>query len=240
MNKNVLILGGNSDIGKACAQRFYEAGFSVTLASRNTSEIKSYCEQNKMTAQVVAFDALSYDTHQSFYDSLSTKPNVVICAFGYLGENAATLLDFKEAEKVLDTNFKGAVSILNIIAQDFRQKKMGTIIGISSVAADRGKSSSVIYSAAKAGFDAYINGLRNLLYADNVHLITVRPGYVKTKMIAEMDTPAALTATPEQIAQKIFKAYQKTRNIVYSDFKWWSIMQVIKFIPEFIFKRLKL
>jgi len=240
MSKNVLILGGNSDIGKACAQQFYKHGFSITLASRNTSEIKRYCEQKKIIADVLVFDALLYDTHQPFYDELSLKPDVVICAFGYLTENDLAITDFNITEKVLDTNFKGVVSILNVVVKDFQQKKEGTIIGISSVAADRGRASNLIYGAAKAGFDAYINGLRNLLYASQVHVITVRPGYVQTKMIADMETPKVLTSSPEQIAQKIIKAHQKKRNIVYSNFKWWSIMQVIKAIPEFIFKRLNL
>lgn len=241
MSKNLLILGGNSDIAKACAKLYVDKGFSITLASRNTIELESFCEQNKIEADVLHFDALAYTTHQSFYDSLPIKPQVVICAFGYLIENDKSIQNFNEAEKVIDTNFKGAVSILNIIAKKkFQEKGEGTIIGISSVAADRGRASNLIYGAAKAGFDAYLSGLRNLMSPFGINVITVKPGFVATKMIAKHPTPAILTATADETAKKIYSAYTNKRNIVYSNLKWRLIMLIIQSIPERIFKKLKL
>jgi short-subunit dehydrogenase len=240
MSKNILILGGNSDIAKACAKLYAVKGFSITLASRNTVALKSFCEQNKIEAEVLLFDALAYTTHQSFYNLLPIKPQIVICAFGYLVENNESINNFNEAEKVIDTNFKGAVSILNIISKDFKQRKNGTIIGISSVAADRGRASNLIYGAAKAGFDAYLSGLRNLMSPFGINVITVKPGFVATKMIANHPTPAILTATADETAKKIHSAYTNKRNIVYSNLKWRLIMLVIQSIPERIFKKLKL
>jgi short-subunit dehydrogenase len=240
MSKNLLILGGNSDIAKACAKLYVKKGFSITLASRNTVELKCFCKQNKIQANVLPFDALAYTTHQSFYDLLPIKPQIVICAFGYLVENNESINNFNEAEKVIDTNFKGAISILNIISKDFKQRKNGTIIGISSVAADRGRASNLIYGAAKAGFDAYLSGLRNLMSPFGINVITVKPGFVATKMIANHPTPAILTATADETAKKIHSAYTNKRNIVYSNLKWRLIMLVIQSIPERIFKRLKL
>jgi len=240
MNKNVLILGGNSDIAKACAKTFFAKGCTITLASRNVTELTNFCEHEKVNAEIVSFDALDYNTHQSLYNSLSTTPQIVICAFGYLVENNESFTNFNEAEKVIDTNFKGAVSILNIIAKDFQEKKQGTIIGISSVAADRGRASNLIYGAAKAGFDAYLSGLRNLMQPSGVKVITIKPGFVATKMIAKHPTPSVLTATADETAKKIYSAYKNNRNIVYSNFKWRLIMLVIQSIPERIFKKLKL
>ena len=240
MSKNLLILGGNSDIAKACAKLYATKGFSITLASRNTVALKSFCEQNKIEAEVLLFDALAYTTHQSFYNLLPIKPQIVICAFGYLVENNESINNFNEAEKVIDTNFKGAVSILNIISKDFKQRKNGTIIGISSVAADRGRASNLIYGAAKSGFDAYLSGLRNLMSPFGINVITVKPGFVATKMIANHPTPAILTATADETAKKIHSAYTNKRNIVYSNLKWRLIMLVIQSIPERIFKKLKL
>jgi decaprenylphospho-beta-D-erythro-pentofuranosid-2-ulose 2-reductase len=240
MNKNVLILGGNSDIAKACAKLYTTKGFTITLASRNTTELKNFCNQNKIEAEVLPFDALAYHTHQLFYDSLPQKPLIVICAFGYLVENDKSIQNFNEAEQVIDTNFKGAVSILNIISKDFQEKGEGTIIGISSVAADRGRASNLIYGAAKAGFDAYLSGLRNLMHPFGVNVITIKPGFVATKMIANHPTPAILTASADETAVKIYSAYKNKRNIVYSNLKWRLIMLIIQSIPERIFKKLKL
>lgn len=240
MSDNILILGGNSDIAKACVSLFYRKGFSITLAGRNIDEITSYCKEHEIEATIIYFDALDYESHNSFYEKLAIKPTVVLCAFGYLTENLNSYKNFNEAEKTIDTNFKGSVSILNIIAQDFQQKKAGNIIGISSVAADRGRASNLIYCASKAGFESYLSGLRNMMSPYNVKVITVKPGFVKTKMLAGLETSPLLTSTPEQVAKKIYKSYKQKRNIVYGDAKWRIIMIIIKAIPERIFKNLNL
>ena len=240
MNKNVLILGANSDIAKACALLFNQKGFSITLASRDIEALRTFNTQEKFNADITFFDALDFISHPSFYQSLTIRPDVVICAFGYLTENMNAFTHFEEAEKVMDTNFKGAVSILNLISQDMKERKEGCIIGMSSVAADRGRASNLIYSAAKAGFDAYLSGLRNMMNPYGVKVITIKPGFVATKMIAQHPTPSFLTSSPQALALKIYRTYQQNRNIVYSNIKWRTIMLVIQSIPERIFKKLKL
>ena len=100
---------------------------------------------------------------------------------GYLGEQKVSELSFKETQIVIDSNYTGNVSILNIIANDFEKRGHGFICGVSSVAADRGRKSNYIYGSAKAGFTAYLSGLRNRLYNAKVHVLTVHPGFVATK-----------------------------------------------------------
>jgi short-subunit dehydrogenase len=120
------------------------------------------------------------------------------------------------------------------------QRGSGTIIGISSVAGDRGRSTNYIYGSAKAGFTAFLSGLRNRLISKGVRVITIKPGFVRTRMTEGLDLPAILTATPEELAGAIRRAHKKGRLIIYHRFVWRLIMLVINNLPECIFARLKL
>ena len=241
---NVLILGATSDVAQALAQKFGSQGFSITLAARNSARladsVKDLQIRTGATVETVEFDALDYASHANFYNALPTKPDVVISVFGYLGDQKVSQTDFAEAQKVIASNYTGAVSILNIVANDFEQRKSGTIIGISSVAGDRGRQSNYIYGSAKAAFTAYLSGLRNRMVKSKVHVITVKPGFIRTKMTAGMPLPAPVTAKPTQVANDIFKAYQKQSNVVYTLWMWRFIMMIIRHIPEGIFKGLNM
>ena len=146
----------------------------------------------------------------------------------------------KAAQQVLTINFNGAVNILEIIARDFEQRQKGAIIGISSVAGDRGRASNCIYGAAKAGFTAYLSGLRNRLTTSNIRVVTILPGFVDTKMTAHLELPQALLAKPEEVAKRVMKGYKGSKDVLYVKPIWKWIMLIIKLLPEFIFKRLKL
>ena len=114
------------------------------------------------------------------------------------------------------------------------------IVGISSVAGDRGRGSNYIYGSAKAGFTAYLAGLRNRLAGEGVHVLTVKPGFVATAMTEGLDLPAPLTAQPEELGAAVLRAVAKKRNVIYTRPVWRLIMGVIRAIPEPIFKKLSL
>lgn len=242
--KRVLILGATSDIAKALAHEFAGQGYDLVLAARNSDRLVEVLSDIKIRHAVdvesVEFDALDYAGHAYFYDALTPKPEVAICVFGYLGDQERAQSDFSEAELVINSNYTGTVSILNIIANDFERRKSGTIIGISSVAGDRGRQSNYIYGSAKAAFTTYLSGLRNRLARAGVHVITVKPGFVRTKMTAKLPLPNLVTAQPEQVAGDIFRAYRAGSNQVYTLWMWQYIMLIIRHIPEAIFKRLSL
>jgi short-subunit dehydrogenase len=239
-----LILGATSDIAIALAHQFASRGFDLTLAARNVERLESVVPdleiRHNVKVEAVEFDALDFATHASFYDNLAEKPNAAICVFGYLGDQAKAQQDFCEAERIIDTNYTGAVSILNIIANDFEQRRSGTIIGISSVAGDRGRQSNYLYGSAKAALTAYLSGLRNRLARSNVHVVTVKPGFVRTKMTSGLALPGPLTAKPERVAADIFEAYQKRGDQLYTLWLWRYLMFIIRNIPEPVFKRLRL
>lgn len=240
----VLILGAASDMAVAIAKKFASKGFDVQLAARNVQRLQPLkadlgVRYNK-SCELLEFDALNFQSHASFFNNLSQKPAVAICVFGYLGENEVAMNSWAETEKIIHTNYTGAVSILNVIGQYFASQKKGTIVGISSVAGERGRQSNYMYGSAKAGFTAYLSGLRNRLFREGVHVVSVQPGFVYTRMTENLPLPALLTAKPEDVAQCIYQAVEKKKNVVYVKWFWRWIMLIIKSIPEFLFKKLKL
>ncbi len=241
---NILILGATSDIAIEVAKRFARNGDNLQLAARNIEgllRIKNDIEiKHQVAVDTLEFDARKFESHSTFYNSLFSIPDVVVVAFGFLGSHDTAIHDWHQCHEIIEANYTGAVSILNIIADDFEKRKQGTIVGISSVAGDRGRMSNYLYGSAKAGLTAYLSGLRNRLHDAGVHVLTVKPGFVRTKMTEGLPLPKPLTATAEQVAQVIIKAVSKKRNTVYVLPIWFVIMSVIKNIPEFIFKKLKL
>lgn len=240
----VLILGAGSDIAVAIARKFAAAHYNIQLAARHTSALLPLQQDLQIrygiTATVHTFDATDYTAHTSFYTHLPVVPDITVCVFGYLGDQAVAEKNWQEAAAIINTNYTGAVSILNTIAENYATRKAGTIIGISSVAGERGRQSNYIYGSAKAGFTAYLSGLRNRLFRSGVHVMSVQPGFVNTRMTQHLTLPPLLTAQPEQVATAVFRAAQKKKNVLYVKWHWKYIMLIIKLIPEGVFKKLKL
>lgn len=242
--KRALILGGASDIGFAIANVFAKNQYSIILAGRNEEALRRNARDIHIKYNVKTesrlFDANDFSTHKPFWKSIEKKPVVTACVFGYLGDQNKAEYDPEEALKIISTNYSSAVAILNLIAEEYLHQRSGTIIGISSVAGDRGRQSNYIYGSAKSALTTYLQGLRNHLYPENVHVMTVIAGFVNTKMTAHLHLPRLLTATPGQVADKIFKAYRKKKNVIYVKWIWRYIMLIIKIIPESMFKKMKM
>jgi len=240
----ILILGATSGIARAVAKRFAAEGFNLYLAGRELDVLEREAEDLKIRysidAKAMVFDVLNHQEHKAFYEGLQPKPSGLVCAVGYLGDQKAAERQFEEASKIISTNFSGIVSAINIVASDFERRKEGFIIGISSVAGDRGRSSNYLYGSAKAGMTAYLSGLRGRMSRVNVQVITVKPGYVRTVMTEGLKLPELLMAEPEQVAEDIYNALEKNRHEIYTKWFWKYIMLIIKSIPERFFKRMDL
>ena len=223
---HILILGANSDLGKSLADRYEAQGDTVYKAGRQNCEF--------------LFESANYEAHASFYDQFDPKPNGVVYVIGYMGDQSTSEKSFEETQKVVEANYLGALSILNIVANNMEARGEGFIVGISSVSGNRGRSSNYIYGSAKAGFTAYLSGLRNRLSRSGVHVLTVIPGFMSTKMTAHLILPNVLTLSAHDAASIIVKAQKTKKNIIYIKPIWRLIMCVISAIPERIFKRLNL
>lgn len=240
----VLVLGATSDIGMAIAKAFAKDKCDLQLTARNKDQLLSaqadITIRYGVNCEIYDFDATDFTAHQRFYAALPVKPDVTVCVFGYMKDNETVIRSQKETLNTIATNFAGAVSILNIVAADYAAKKQGWIIGVSSVAGERGRYSNYIYGSAKAGFTAYLSGLRNRMYHEKVHVMTVLPGFVYTRMTEHLKLPKLLTATPDEVGKAVFKAVHKKKNVIYVKWFWRWIMLIIKMIPEFMFKKKKL
>ena len=239
----VMILGARSDIGLAVAHQFAKHGCDIQLAGRKIDHSQSDRLDLMVRYQVGVtlheFDVLATETHPTFVNKLSVLPDIVVCAIGYLGDQPLGQNNGDTFTTIVRTNYEGPATILGVLANKFESRGSGTLIGISSVAGLRGRASNYIYGSAKAGFTAFLSGLRNRLSKSGVRVITVLPGFVHTKMIADIETPKLLTATRESLAKAIYASAQSNRDIVIYH-RWRLIMAVICLIPERIFKRLSL
>ncbi len=210
-----LILGATSDIGMAIARKFASRKFDIQLAARRPDQLQPLQSDISIrygrSCSIHAFDALHYESHASFFNSLVPRPDITICVFGILDEEELAFDDWAITERMINTNYTGAVSILNIAAKYYISQHDGTIIGISSVAGDRGRASKLIYASAKAAFTTYLAGLRNKCFREKVHVMTVQPGFVYSKMTENQPLPKPITSTPAEVAEIIYKAYGKKK-----------------------------
>jgi decaprenylphospho-beta-D-erythro-pentofuranosid-2-ulose 2-reductase len=244
MKNSVLILGATSDIAIALAHEYARNGYPLILAARKTIHLRPIQKDLELRYQVpvetAVFDVLDLPSHRNFLAGLSTPLCGSILAVGLLGSQKRASDDFIHRCEILETNFLGSVSILTEVATVLKKEKQGFIIGISSVAGDRGRQSNYFYGSAKAGLSAFLSGLRNELFSQNIQVLTVKPGFVDTKMTEGIDLPKLVTVTPGRVASDIYKAQVKGRHVLYTPWFWWAIMACVKVIPEWFFKRLKL
>lgn len=245
MSEAVLILGATSAIARATAAAFAARGDALCLASRDLDELRRIAADLRVRygveVQCASFDAQATATHEAFFKSvLAGMPSLsgVVLAFGYLGDQQAAR-NFSVGEKVIASNFTGAASILSLCADHFESLQRGFIIGIASVAGDRGRQSNYVYGAAKGALSLYLQGLRNRLFPSGVRVITIKPGFVDTAMTYGLPG-LFLVASPQDIGVRIVASLGKPADVVYLPWFWRYIMLIIRLIPEPVFKRLKL
>ena len=194
-------------------------------------------------AKVVAFDALAFDTHESFWRECRARAPAArsaasSCFTAIFPSQAEAQADVAIARQTIDVNFTSAVSLLTIIANDFESRRRGFICVFSSVAGDRGRQSNYVYGSAKSGLSAYVQGLRNRLFRHGVTVLTVKPGFVDTGMTWGLPG-MFLVASPEKVARDVYRAVRRRASVIYTPFFWRFIMLIIKCMPEFVFKRMK-
>jgi decaprenylphospho-beta-D-erythro-pentofuranosid-2-ulose 2-reductase len=246
VKKRALILGAKSAIARAIAQRLVSDGYDLVLAARQVDALSPFATDIRLRHQcqvdLIEFDALDFDTIEHLPQRVERAAgpfDLSVLVFGYLGKQEETERSTQEMLKVLNANFTGAAVTLGHLANYFEQRNAGGIIGIGSVAGDRGRRSNFFYGAAKGGLALFLQGLRNRLAPRGIHVLTVKPGFVDTPMTEGLDG-LFLVAKPEKVANDIVRAYNKKRNVLYTPFFWRWIMFIIRSIPERIFKKLSL
>jgi decaprenylphospho-beta-D-erythro-pentofuranosid-2-ulose 2-reductase len=239
----VLIIGARSDIGRALARRYAAAGCAVILAARRAADLESDRADLEIRygvrACIAECDVTDPDPNR-FFATLAETPGTIVMVAGLLGDQTESAADSAIAANVMTTNFTGPALFLLAGAPLLEQRGHGCIIGISSVAGERGRASNFIYGSAKAGLTTLLSGLRNRLAKNGIDVMTVKLGFVATQMTAGMKLPKWLTAQSEEVAIAIVRAQQRERDILYVRPVWRLVMLAIRLIPERTFKKLSL
>lgn len=245
MTETWIILGATSSIARAFARQVAEKGDSVFLAGRDLVDLKhtaSDCAQRGAPeAEAVKFDARDASGYDAILAQLARQEGQINAAVfvGSMPDQADIDADPGLIPGVIADNYTGPTQFLHMLAPLMEERGGGTVVGVGSVAGDRGRISNYVYGSSKAAFHTYLSGLRNRLNRSGGHVVTVKPGMVDTAMTWGMDG-LILVAQPEKIAADILTAVRKKKNTIYTPFFWRYIMMIIRSVPEPIFKKLSI
>ena len=239
-----IILGATSSMARAFANAVADQGASVILAGRDMEDLKrSATDLSVRGVEAVAmkFDARDSATFGPIIARAEKMEGVINAAVfvGSMPPQDAIDENPDLIEGVIKDSHTGPATFLSMLAPIIEARGAGTVVGVGSVAGDRGRIGNYVYGSAKAGFATYLSGLRNRLTRAGGHVVTVKPGFVDTAMTWSIEG-MFLVASPEAVAKDILKAVEKQKNVIYSPFFWRYIMLIIRHIPEFIFKKMSI
>jgi decaprenylphospho-beta-D-erythro-pentofuranosid-2-ulose 2-reductase len=245
--QSLLVLGGGSDIGLATARAMVaDRTRTVVLAARKPDRLDRALQdlraRGATRAEAVEFDARDYERHPAFVKGVFGRfgdLDVVVLAFGVLGDQGTAERDPQAAVDVVSTNFLGAVSVLTSVAARMVQQGHGSIVVLSSVAGERPRKSNFVYGASKAGLDAFAQGLGDRLAGTGVRVLVVRPGFVRTKMTAGLP-PAPLSTTPHDVARAIEQGLRRNAHTVWVPSSLRFVMSAVRHLPRPLFRRIEL
>ncbi|MDH5369267.1 MAG: SDR family oxidoreductase [Gammaproteobacteria bacterium] len=243
---NILILGATSAIAKHTARLFAADEHNLYLVARNKDKLSSMKQDMLVRgAKDVNYESLDLaddKQHEKLVSRVTETMgpiDIVLIAYGTLTEQNSSSANYANTLKELQINCLSVISLLTILANQFEQQKSGSIAVITSPSGDRGRQSNYIYGTAKGALTIFLQGLRNRLTKSNVHVLTIKPGFVDTPMTKDFKK-GFLWVNPDVISKGIYNAIKKKKEVVYLPFFWRYIMFIIRIIPEKIFKHLKL
>ncbi|GGV49097.1 decaprenylphospho-beta-D-erythro-pentofuranosid-2-ulose 2-reductase [Streptomyces griseoflavus] len=241
--QSLLVLGGTSEIALATARRLIARRTrTVWLAGRPSPGLDEAADQLRgLGAEVrtVAFDALDPAAHEDALGKVFADGDIdmVLLAFGTLGDQAHDERDPRAAVRVAQTNYTGAVSAGLVCAGALQAQGHGSLVVLSSVAGERARRANFIYGSSKAGLDAFAQGLGDALYGTGVHVMVVRPGFVRTRMTAGLPE-APLATTPEAVAAAVELGLRRRAETVWVPGALRMVMSALRHLPRGVFRRL--
>jgi decaprenylphospho-beta-D-erythro-pentofuranosid-2-ulose 2-reductase len=244
--QSVLVLGGGSEIALATVRKLIAGRCRrVTLAGRDPEALSRPAKEleaaGATSVEVVAFDGLDFASHDGFVKRRFDGQDfdLVILAFGVLGDQDLAEHDGAETRRILDSNFTGAASVLVPLVGALRAQGHGTVVVLSSVAGERARKSNFVYGSSKAGLDAFCQGLGDSLVGTGVRIVVVRPGFVHTKMTEGLD-PAPLATDPDAVADAIVAGLGRGAETIWAPAPLRYVMSVLRHVPRPVFRRLPL
>lgn len=245
--KKILIIGATSAIAAACARLWAEQGSEFFLVARNNEKLEQTAAdlQTRGAKAVTQYlmDATDLSEHAAMLDCCLRdlqQIDIALIAHGTLPDQNVCEQDVSIALSEFANNGTSVIALLTLLANQLEVQRCGTLAVISSVAGDRGRPSNYLYGTAKAAVSTFCEGLRARLFKVGVHVMTIKPGFVDTPMTQGLSLPSAMVAKPEKIAQMISKGIKRKVNTLYTPCFWWSVMLIIRVLPDFVFKRLSM
>jgi len=242
--QSVLVLGGGSEIALAIVQELPRARLQRVILAGRPSTTRDDAVRDLVAAGVngvstVDFDATQTDSHADVLNAIFDEGDIdiVILAFGMLGDQSAAEADPALAVQIATTNYTGAVSAGLHVARRLRQQGHGSLVVLSSVAGDRARRSNYVYGSTKAGLDAFAQGLGDALAGSGAHVLVVRPGMVRTRMSAGLPE-APMTTDPKDVAVIVVKALKRGKHTVYAPGPLRFVMSGLKAVPRPLFRKL--
>ncbi len=245
--RRAILIGASSGIGAALARKLAQEGWIVAVVARRTERLAQL--QAEINADGIT-RAIAYSHDVKHYDQVPSLLRRIVADLGGLdvfvfnaGVNLPPGPERLNAETDLEmiaVNLAGAIAWLAPVANLFQEAGQGMIVGVSSVAGDRGRYANPGYNASKAGLTAYLESLRNRLSRYGVHVLTVKPGFVNTDMLRASSGPKPFTISAERAAEEIYRAIVQRKQVIYTPPIWSWIMLVIRHIPSFLFRRLRI
>lgn len=243
--QRIAVFGGTSEIGLAIVTEYLAGGpAEVILATRPGSPERDRAAADLVEAgashvRLIDFDGADTDSHPAVVDEVWKQGDVdvVIVAFGVLGDPEVLWHDQKAAVDAITVNYTGAVSVGVLVADRMIVQGHGQIIVMSSVAGERVRRSNFVYGSTKAGLDSFYLNLGEALRGSGVSVLVVRPGMVRTRMSTGLKE-APLTVNKEQVASQVVKAAREGKSLIWAPAAFQYVMIVLKLIPRPIFRHL--
>jgi len=242
-----IVIGASDGLGAELARKLAQEGYSLALIARRKDKLDVVCQEinsNGQFARAYVHDLAEYsrapDLLRRIVAELGGLDLVVFVAGVNYPPGGMEKYNFENDRRMIEVNLIGAMAWLHPISEMFQAARAGQIVGIASVAGDRGRVANPGYNASKAGLATYLEALRNRLTRKGVHVLTVKPGFLKTEMLKARQGATPFATEPSRAADEILRAMKKRKQVIYTAPIWRWIMLVIQHIPSFIFRRLSI
>jgi short-subunit dehydrogenase len=250
-----IVVGASGGIGAAVARELARRGYSVALLGRQIDALERVAQeitaargadkQNVLAARVYRHDVTDGEAAPTLFDEIrhdlgagGSELRVVVYAAGVMPGGTRGPWSFDDERVTIEANLTGAIRWLDLATEALRRIGRGTVVGMSSVAGDRGRKGNSAYMASKAGLSVYLESLRYRLHGTGVRVVTVKPGYVATQMTAGMKLPKPLVVSPEVVARRVARLCEGGPNVAYVPGYWRMIMAVVRAVPAALMPRL--
>jgi len=243
----IVILGATSAIAEASARRWAAEGARLVLLARDPGRLDAVATDLRVRGarvDTVTADLATLDAATTIDRIVADhgRIDVVLLAYGVLGEQARAERDPAEARRILDTDFGSAAGWCLAVANVLERQDAGVLVVVGSVAGDRGRASNHVYGAAKGGLGILVQGIAHRLARGGARAVLVKPGFVDTPMTAHVARKGPLWAKPDAIAGAIVAAGRARRGpvVVYAPWFWRWVMLAIRLVPTALFHRTRL